>query len=252
MTPTSRLSIHGVTKSFGARAVLRGVDLELPAGRITALVGPNGSGKTTLIKVVLGLARADAGDVRLDGTTVLGNAAERSRVGYAPQAPRFPDHASAREVITLIATLRGVAPESAVADAADAFALASFLDQPLGTCSGGQRQRVNVAVAMLGSPDVLILDEPTAGLDPVASSALKDRIHAERVAGRAVLVTSHVLSDLEELADDVVFLLEGRVQFTGTLARLKQQTGEATVERAVARLMSRRLTLVVPGSEDVA
>lgn len=233
-----RLSAHGVRKTFGRVTVLDGVDLALAAGRITAVLGPNGSGKTTLNKVLLGLVRPDAGAVQFDGHVVTGTDAYRRRIGYMPQAPRFPDNLSAREVLQLVQSLRPT-DRLDLDDALERFDIGAYVDRPLGVCSGGQRQRVNAAVAMLFSPDVLILDEPTAGLDPVASAALKDRIIAERAAGRALLLTSHVLSELDELTDDVVLLLDGRVEYAGTLDALRTETGEASLARSVAALLRR-------------
>ena len=235
-----RLQALGVRKAFGAVGVLHGVDLGLPAGRITAVLGPNGAGKTTLNKCLLGLVRPDAGLVRLGGVDVTGTDAYRSRIGYMPQAPRFPDRLSARDLLALVQSLRPTTTVD-VDGTIEAFGLASFLDRALGVCSGGQRQRVNAALALLFAPDVLMLDEPTAGLDPVASAALKDRLLSERAQGRAILITSHVLSELEELADDVVLLLEGRVNYAGSLEQLRAATGARTLERAVAELQRRAL-----------
>ncbi|MCU0650111.1 MAG: ABC transporter ATP-binding protein [Gemmatimonadaceae bacterium] len=236
MSDGVRLAARGVHKAFGAVRVLEGVHLALRAGRVTAVLGPNGSGKTTLNKVLLGLVRADAGAIMLDGRVVTGTDAYRRRIGYMPQAPRFPDNLSAREVLTLVQSLRPTEPVDLDASI-QRFDIATYVDRPLGVCSGGQRQRVNAAVALLFSPDVLILDEPTAGLDPVASAALKDRIAIERAAGRAILVTSHVLSELDGLTDDVVLLLDGRVQYEGSIDALREVTSERTLERAVAALL---------------
>jgi Cu-processing system ATP-binding protein len=240
-----RLAARAVRKAFGAVGVLADVDLALSPGRITAVLGPNGSGKTTLNKILLGLVRPDVGRVELDGVDVTGTDAYRARLGYMPQAPRFPDNLSARDVLGLVRSLRPAARVD-LDGAIESFGLASYLDRPLGVCSGGQRQRVNAAVALLFAPDVLILDEPTAGLDPVASASLKDRIAAERLAGRAILITSHVLSELEDLTDDVVLLLDGRVHYTGTLTALRDATGAQTLERGVAELLRRTITNGVP------
>jgi Cu-processing system ATP-binding protein len=156
-----------------------------------------------------------------------------------PQSPRFPEHLSARHVLSLVQSLRAPSAALPIDSSAviDAFDLRAYLDRPLGVCSGGQRQRVNAAVAFLFDPDVLVLDEPTAGLDPVSSASLKDRILGERNRGCAVLITSHVLSELEELADDVVFLLEGRVHYSGSLDSLRAAHGGATLERAIGAMM---------------
>jgi Cu-processing system ATP-binding protein len=236
-TPTMLLETRDVTKRFGRTPVLHSVSISLLPGRVTAVLGPNGSGKTTLNKTLLGLVRPNAGDVLLNGAVVTGTDAYRAHIGYMPQAPRFPEHLSARDVLQLVLSLRPDAPHVSLDDLVAGFDLASFYTRSLGVCSGGQRQRVNAAVALLFEPAVLILDEPTAGLDPVSSAALKDRIIAERNKGRAILMTSHVLSELEELADDVVFLLDGKIRFQGTLEMLRASTGGSTLERSIGTLM---------------
>ncbi len=231
------LETRGVYKQFGRTAVLHDVSVALLPGRVTAVLGPNGSGKTTLNKTLLGLVRPNAGHVLLNGMPVTGTDAYRAHIGYMPQAPRFPENLCARDVLKLVLSLRPQARHVPLDDLVSAFALDAFYTRALGVCSGGQRQRVNAAVALLFAPSVIILDEPTAGLDPVSSAALKDRIMAERNSGRAILMTSHVLSELEELADDVVFLLDGRIRFQGTLEALRASTGGLTLERSISTLM---------------
>jgi Cu-processing system ATP-binding protein len=229
------IRIGGLRKRFGALDVLAGIDLEMGPGRVTALVGPNGCGKTTLIKTVLGLVRADAGSVTVDGQALDGDWRYRDRIGYMPQLPRFPENLSGRDVMALLEDLRPDGPRDRTL--LEALDLADQLDRPLRTLSVGNRQRINAALAFLFDPEILILDEPTAGLDPTASALVKDHVRAARDRGRTVVVTSHVMAELEELADDVAFLLDGRIRFQGSLAALRARTGEARLERAVARLM---------------
>ena len=230
------IEIAGLTKRFGRLDVLRGIDLVIARGRVTAVLGPNGAGKSTLIKCMLGLVRPDAGEVRIDGRSILGDPAARSRIGYMPQTPRLPENLTGEELLALVRELRS--PQAPTTDALiDRLALGAELAKPLRTLSGGTKQKVNAVLAFLFRPDLLILDEPTAGLDPVASSTLKDAILAERCEGRTTIVSSHVLSELEELADDVVFLLDGRVRYQGPLHGLKDETRQPTLERAIARLM---------------
>ncbi|MBL0171868.1 MAG: ABC transporter ATP-binding protein [Gemmatimonadaceae bacterium] len=233
---TSFVSVRALTKSYGRQRVLQGIDLDVACGAVTAVIGPNGAGKTTLNKALLGLVHPDSGTITLDGRDTAGHTAHRARIGYMPQAPRFPENFSARDVLTLLTDLRGATrprDESLVA----AFAVEPFLDQSIRELSGGQRQRLNAAAAFLFTPDLLLLDEPTAGLDPVASGILKDKIREVRDDGRAVIITSHILSELEEFADTVVFLHEGRVRWSGPLDALLSSTGAPTLERAIAQLM---------------
>ncbi len=228
--------LRGLSKRFGRLAVLRGVDCSLAAGRVTALVGPNAAGKTTLIKVILGLIKADAGTVTVAGEAIGSDPEYRSRIGYMPQAARFPENLSGREVMELLISIRR---SGAVTDDGliRTFGLEAELDKPVKTLSGGTRQKLNAVCAFLFKPQLLILDEPTAGLDPVASGVLKQKIMDAREAGVSVLLTSHVMSELEQLADDVVFMLEGKVRFEGTLAGLRRKTGRSALEHAIASMM---------------
>ena len=234
--PRTELAAAGVSKRFGKLRVLDGVDLSVRSGRVTAILGPNGAGKSTLIKIVLGLTRADGGSISLDGTPIGRDPAYRARIGYMPQAARFPENLTGREVVAMLRDLRSnVVPEDD--ELFEAFGLAREMDKPVRTLSGGTRQKLNAAVAFMFRPSLLVMDEPTAGLDPVASGVLKAKILRARGAGATVVLTSHVLSELEELVDDVVLLLEGRVEFEGSLRRLRESTGEARLERAIAKLM---------------
>lgn len=229
------IRMKGIRKRFGALEVLRGIDLELGSGRVTAIVGPNGSGKTTVIRMLLGLVRPDAGTIHWDDVPINGDCRYRDRVGYMPQIVRFPENLSGRELLEMLCDLRDrPASDDELIRVLD---LDKDLDKPFRTLSGGTRQKVNAAIAFRFAPDLLVLDEPTAGLDPVSARALKDKVRRERARGRTILITSHVMSELESLADDVAFLLDGRIRFHGTQAEFKQHTGEAELEAAVARLI---------------
>jgi Cu-processing system ATP-binding protein len=230
------ITAHGISKAFGSRPVLRGVDLAVPRGEVTAIIGPNAAGKTTFNKMVLGLVRPDTGQLCIDGVPINGSAEYRARIGYMPQAARFPENLRAADIIALLTDLRGGAP---VRDdeLIDTLSLAKVLQTPMRILSGGTRQRINAALAFLFAPELLILDEPTAALDPVSSSTLKDKIRSARNQGTTFVITSHVLSELEELADHVVFLLDGKIRFQGRPLDLMNEAGETTLERAAARLM---------------
>jgi Cu-processing system ATP-binding protein len=230
------IRFEGIRKAFGAREILRGVDLEVRRGRVLALVGPNAAGKTTLIKSLLGLTRIDHGVISLDGAPVDSRGAYRARIGYMPQIAAFPENLTGRDLLEMLAAVRG-APATLDDELLDAFDLAPHLPQRVRVLSGGTRQRLNAVLAFRFRPSVLVLDEPTAGLDPVASGILKDKIRRARANGVTVLITSHILSELEELADDVAFLLDGGVRYAGGLAELKRRTHQTTLERAIAHLM---------------
>jgi Cu-processing system ATP-binding protein len=234
------IEITGLSKRYGRLPVLQGLDLAVRSGRVTAIVGPNGAGKTTLIKAILGLTRPDGGRITVDGVVLDGGVDYRTRVGYMPQIARFPENLTGADLLAMLADVRSAAGTSAPAtdeELIERFRLGDQLGKPLRTLSGGTRQKVNAVMAFLFRPDLLILDEPTAGLDPVSSGILKDKILAERRAGRTFVLTSHVMSELEELADDVAFLLDGRVRFAGPVEELKRATRQHNLERAVAQMM---------------
>jgi Cu-processing system ATP-binding protein len=234
--PDPILVIDGVTKRYGKLPVLQRVDLAIARGRVTAILGPNGAGKTTLIKTILGLTSPDDGTIALDARTLRDDPGARAMIGYMPQIARFPENLTGAELIAMLLDLRG--PEATIdRELVDRFRLQGALTKPLRALSGGTRQKVNAVLAFLFTPRLLILDEPTAGLDPIASGVLKDKIREERDRGKTVLLASHVMTELEELADNIVFLLDGTARFAGSVADLKRRTRQLNLEHAAAQLM---------------
>lgn len=229
------ITLDTIHKRFGELEVLQDVSLAVRPGAITALVGPNGSGKTTLIKIILGLTRADHGSLHVDGRAADTGGAYRRAIGYMPQAAHFPPNLRVGDVLDLVQQLRP--GETTDDELARAFDMDAIRGKFVGTLSGGTKQKVNAVIAFMFRPSLLILDEPTAGLDPLASNLLKEKIRAVRAEGRSVLVTSHILAELESLADDVAFLCDGRMRFDGSVAALLDRTGEKSLEQAIAALM---------------
>ncbi|HEX6316501.1 MAG TPA: ATP-binding cassette domain-containing protein [Gemmatimonadaceae bacterium] len=230
------ISARGVRKRFGRLQVLNGVDLDVARGSITAIVGPNASGKTTFNRIILGLVRRDAGEIQFNGEPINGRSEYRANIGYMPQIARYPDNLSGRDVMRLVRDVRGDATPLDE-ELLETLELGPSLDKPLRVLSGGMRQRINAALAFLFTTELLILDEPTAGLDPISAGVLKEKMQRERAAGRTLIVTSHVMSELDEVADRISFLLDGVVRFSGSRQDLLSATGESTLERAVAGLM---------------
>jgi ABC-type multidrug transport system ATPase subunit len=204
--PTSHLAIHGLRKRFGDRAVLDGVDLDVEPGSIVLLAGSNGSGKTTLLRCIAGLARFE-GRIALDGLEVRAGGAGHPDIGYLPQAPGPPAWATGAEVLALFARLRRCEPDSVVLP--DGFL--PPLDQPAGQLSGGQRQRLAFAVALLGGPSLLLLDEPAANLDDDGRAAMVTVLEGLREAGTSVLVAAPSPGDLNGLPDRTVRLVDGQL-----------------------------------------
>lgn len=230
------IQVDALVKRFGKLTVLDSLDVHIREGEVTAVLGPNGAGKTTLIKAILGLVKPDSGEITVAGESVNGSPEYRRMIGYMPQIARYPENLTAREIIQMIRDLRNNPPDVDL-ELVGTLNLDPELDKPFRTLSGGNRQKISAVLAFLFQPDILFLDEPTTGLDPISSSKLKDRILAERANGRTIVLTSHIMAEVQELADRVIYLLEGRIQFDDTVTGLLQSSGEPTLERAIAHMM---------------
>ena len=229
------IAIKNLHKAFGNNKVLQGINLQFDSPGITAILGPNGSGKTTLIKCLLGMVIPDKGDITIEAQSIKNDHNYRDRIDYLPQIARFPENLQVRELFAMIKDLRTrPAKDEALIRL---FELHPFLDKRLGNLSGGTRQKVNIAMAFMYDSPLVILDEPTTGLDPVALIRLKDLIQQEKAKGKIILITTHIMSLVDEIADQVVFLLEGHIHFKGSVAQLKSKYTESTMERAIARLL---------------
>jgi ABC-2 type transport system ATP-binding protein len=216
------LELAGVTKRYGRRAALRDVDLALAPGAALGLLGPNGAGKTTALRLLLGLARPSTGSVRLRGLPP-GDPSARRGLGYLPERLRLPTRATVRGFLRLHGTLAGlVAPEleREVEAALDLTGLTERGADRIGALSKGLAQRVGFAQALLGSPDLLLLDEPTSGLDPLGVRDARGWIESARRRGCTVLVSSHVLSEVERTCDHAAILHEGEVAAQGAIGEL--------------------------------
>ena len=228
-----------VSKRFGKLSALQDISTTCHAGQSIALIGPNGSGKTTFIKCLLGMVVPDNGFITFDGKNIGMDWQYRDRIGYMPQTGRYPDHMSIGQVLDMMTDLRGKRGKDLDRELIETWRLDTMLGKRMGTLSGGTRQKVSAALAFLFKPDVLILDEPTAGLDPLSSEMLKEKIRRERAQGRLILITSHILSDLEDIISEIIYLQEGRLVFHKAWATLREDTGEARLSRAIAQLMKK-------------
>jgi Cu-processing system ATP-binding protein len=219
--------------------VLRQVNLEIKPGKITAVLGPNGSGKTTLIKSILGLVKPDTGDLTHNGISIIRNDKFRNNMGYMPQTGHFPENLRINELFRLVADLRSspIDPEYFI----NYFSLISHCDKPLSELSGGTRQKVSAILAFIFDPQLIILDEPTVGLDPVAGIQLKNLMIDRKDKGKTILFTSHIIPTVEDIADEIVFLLEGRIKFVGTVAEMKDTFRNANLEQAIVNLLNREV-----------
>jgi len=182
----------------------------------------------------------DGGTITVAGERLDGSPEYRRRIGYMPQIARYPENLTAREILAMVSDLRGN-PAGTDESLVDELRLEAELDKPFRTLSGGNRQKVSAVLALRFRPQILFLDEPTAGLDPVSSSVFKDRLLRERAEGRTLVLTSHVMAEVQELADTVVYLLDGRIHFRESVESLMGSTGEASLERAIARRITARV-----------
>ena len=206
------LTLSGLTKSFGDRRVLDGLDLEIAAGQSVALLGANGSGKTTTLRCVVGLARPDAGRIMIGGIDAARDPIGAARrVSYLPQKSVFPATLTVRETLGVVARLRGVAADAIDREIA-ACGLAALAGRNVGQLSGGERQRLAMAVTFLPMVDLYLLDEASASLDPVALRILFRRVRQLQREGRTLLFTTHVPADVRHLATRVVLLRDGRIE----------------------------------------
>ncbi len=234
------IAISDLNKRFGRLEVLKSIQLDFCAGKSYAMIGPNGSGKTTLIKCILGMVIADKGEIKVDGKSIANDWTYRNRIGYMPQIGRYPDQMKIGQIFDMIRDLRQDQAHIDE-DLIKEFKLDRMKDKRMRTLSGGTRQKVSASLAFLFDPPILILDEPTAGLDPIAVEALKEKILSIKNKDKTFLITSHIMSDLDELSSHLVYLEEGKMLFNDTIDSLKEETGESKLGRAVATIMKRNL-----------
>lgn len=234
------IEVKNIYKNFGKQQVLKGIEFSVSEGQAFALMGPNGSGKTTLIKSILGLVRPDKGDIFFEGKSLLGNWTYRENIGYMPQAAKFPERIKVKELFSMMKDLRGKQTSETDNELLEAYNLHSILEKPIGTLSGGTKQKVSAVLAFLFNPKILILDEPTTGLDPLSSEILKRKIIQERNRGKLVFITSHIMSDVEEVSTHVMYLNEGRIEFIKEMDLIKLETGEPNLNKAIVQIMTQQ------------
>lgn len=241
------IEVQGLTKKFGKLNALDNLSVSLKKGQAVSLIGPNGSGKTTFIKCLLGMVIPDSGIIEFAGKNIARDWHYRQNIGYMPQIGRYPDNMQIGQLFEMMKDIRkseNKTPNSELLrhnsldeELISAFELKTIFHKKMRTLSGGTRQKVSASLAFLFNPLVLILDEPTAGLDPLASEILKEKIQQEKNKGKLILLTSHILSDLDELTTDIMYLIEGKLQFFRTLEDLKAITSEEKLGKAIAKLM---------------
>jgi Cu-processing system ATP-binding protein len=231
------ISIENISKSFGKHEVLKNISVRINSNECIALIGPNGSGKTTLIKSILGMVPVVKGSIQIDNNSIKDNYHYREKIGYMPQIGRYPDNMNIGQVIRLMKDIRSNNPtidETLIDD----FKLRDIYSKKMSTLSGGTRQKVSACIAFLFNPQILILDEPTAGLDPLSSEILKNKILVEKEKGKLIIITSHVLSELEDMITRVIYMQDGNIRIDASLNELLQQTGENKLGKIISKALN--------------
>jgi ABC-2 type transport system ATP-binding protein len=228
---SAAIEVRSLRKDYraglGGRAVhaLAGIDLVVQPGELFGLLGPNGAGKTTTVKILLGLTRATSGDATLLGIPV-SDPESRRRVGYLPEGHRFPGYLTARQTLSIFGRMSGVAPaalKTRIPALLETVKLGEWMDVKVKKFSKGMTQRLGIASALVHEPEVLLLDEPTDGVDPVGRREIRDLLRAEAARGRAILLNSHLLSEIELTCDRVAVLRKGSVAAMGTVEELTKR-----------------------------
>jgi len=227
-----------VSKQFGNLKALNDFSVTCNKGECIAMIGPNGSGKTTFIKTMLGMVVCDSGFITFNGINIKNNWQYRSQIGYMPQTGRYPENMTIGQVLEMMKDLRKTTKHDILdQDLIEQFELNKLMHKRMSTLSGGTKQKVSAALAFLFNPTVLILDEPTAGLDPVSSEILKEKIIKEKQNGKLVLISSHILSELDDLVTQVIYMQDGTLCFHKSIEQLKEDTGEEKLAKAIAQVM---------------
>ena len=230
------IKIKNLTKKFNKFTALQNIDLECKKGHSIAFIGPNGCGKTTLIKCILGLNVVESGDILVNGNSVKNDFLYREKIGYMPQIGKYPENMTIGQTIKMIQNNRKNI-ENIDTELLEAFELPKLYDKKMSTLSGGTTQKVSAVLAFMFHPEIIILDEPTAGLDPLASEILKNKIIKERKNGKLIIITSHLLSELDDMVNEIVFINEGKILVHQSVEDLKTETQQTKISDAITNIL---------------
>ena len=230
------IKIKNLTKKFNKFTALQNIDLECKKGHSIAFIGPNGCGKTTLIKCILGLNVVESGDILVNGNSVKNDFLSREKIGYMPQIGKYPENMTIGQTIKMIQNNRKNI-ENLDTELLEAFELPKLYDKKMSTLSGGTTQKVSAVLAFMFHPEIIILDEPTAGLDPLASEILKNKIIKERKNGKLIIITSHLLSELDDMVNEIVFINEGKILVHQSVEDLKTETQQTKISDAITNIL---------------
>lgn len=236
------IKINNLSKSYANQTVLIDISLEMNKGQSIVLIGPNGSGKTTIIKSIMGLVIPNDGEIKVMDKSIKSDYQYRADIGYMPQINRFPEHMKVHQLFSMLKKMRSSVSESNYdTELYEKFGIENMRSKQLGSLSGGMRQKVSAATAFLFNPSIIILDEPTAGLDPLSNDQLKEKINQSAADGKLVITTSHILSDLDDIATHVIYLMEGKVRFFKDMESLKKETNEERLNKMIVKLLKEEM-----------
>ena len=230
------IEIKNLTKKFNKFTALQDINLECKKGHSIAFIGPNGCGKTTLIKCILGLNVVESGDILVNGNSVKNDFLYREKIGYMPQIGKYPENMTIGQTIKMIQDNRKNV-ENIDTELLEAFELPKLYDKKMSTLSGGTTQKVSAVLAFMFHPEIIILDELTAGLDPLASEILKNKIIKERKNGKLIIITSHLLSELDDMVNEIVFINEGKILVHQSVEDLKTETQQTKISDAITNIL---------------
>ncbi len=231
------IEVKNLTKKFSKFTALDDLNLTFTNGKSIALIGPNGCGKTTLIKSILGLNVIETGDILVDGKSVKDDYLYRQDIGYMPQIGRYPENMSIGQTIKMIKATRKISETHLDTELLENFELEKMYDKKMGTLSGGTTQKVSAVLAFMFDPKVIILDEPTAGLDPLASEILKNKIIKEKNRGKLIIITSHLLSELDDIVSEIVFMNEGKIIVQQSVTDLMTERKSEKISESIISIL---------------
>ncbi|MFA6572012.1 MAG: ABC transporter ATP-binding protein [Bacteroidota bacterium] len=231
------IRINNLSVSFKKTEILHQINLSVEKGGLIAIAGPNGSGKTTLIKSILGLVKINSGKIFVNEKDIDHESDYRSKIGFMPQIARYPDNLTINEIFSMVKTVRNHNTKSNEKHLIELFNLEAHVSKYMRNLSGGTRQKVGAVLAFMFNPDIYILDEPSVGLDPVSSGIFKNLLLEEKQKGKTIIYISHILNEVDELANRLVFLIEGRIYLNEEITDFKKIMNEQNLEKAVLNYM---------------
>lgn len=233
------IEIKNLSKNFNKFTALDNINVNFKDGQSIALIGPNGCGKTTLIKSILGLNVIEKGAIVVNGESVSEHYIYRKNIGYMPQIGRYPENMSIEETLKMIKDIRKASEQDLDTELLQEFQLEKLYDKKMRTLSGGTTQKVSAVLAFMFNPSIIILDEPTAGLDPLAAEILKNKILKEKAKGKLIIITSHLLSELDDIVSEIVFMNEGSILVHQSVEELMTETQTQKISDGIVTILKK-------------